>query len=107
MDSFHHTFFEMLGNWSFGDYYKEAIKWSWELFTKEWKLDKRRLWVTVYDKDIESYNLWNKETDISKERVLKSGKKDNFEMGDTGPCGPCSEIHYYVGDDVNDQMLQG
>ena len=109
IDSFHHTFFEMLGNWSFGDYYKkDAIKWSWELFTKEWKLDKRRLWVTVYEEDIESYNLWKSETDISNTRVLKSGKKDNFwEMGDTGPCGPCSEIHYYVGDDLKNQKASG
>ena len=109
IDSFHHTFFEMLGNWSFGDYYKsDAIKWSWELFTKEWKLDKRRLWVTVYEEDIESYNLWKEKTDINNNRILKSGKKDNFwEMGDTGPCGPCSEIHYYVGDDIKNQKASG
>ena len=109
IDSFHHTFFEMLGNWSFGDYYKkDAIKWSWELFTKEWRLDKRRLWVTVYEEDIESYNLWKEKTDIKNKRILKSGKKDNFwEMGDTGPCGPCSEIHYYVGEDIKNQKASG
>ena len=104
-DGFHHTFFEMLGNWSFGDYYKkEAIKWSWELFTDVWKLDKERLWVTVFEDDDEAYNLWEKETDIDKIRIVRSGAKDNFwEMAETGPCGPCSEIHYYVGDDVDSQ----
>ena len=104
-DGFHHTFFEMLGNWSFGDYYKkEAIKWSWELFTDVWKLDKSRLWVTVFEDDDEAYDLWEKETDIDKSRIVRSGAKDNFwEMAETGPCGPCSEIHYYVGDDVDSQ----
>jgi len=109
VDTFHHTFFEMLGNWSFGDYYKaEAIKWSWELFTEVWGLDKNRLWVSVYHKDEESYKLWPKMTDISPERVLKFDKKDNFwEMGDSGPCGPCSEIHYYIGDDLKSQDPKG
>ena len=109
VDSFHHTFFEMLGNWSFGDYYKkEAIKWSWELFTKEWKLDKSRLWVTVYEEDTETYDLWIKETDIDPKRVLNAGKKDNFwEMGETGPCGPCSEIHYFIGEDLLAQDASG
>ncbi len=104
-DGFHHTFFEMLGNWSFGDYYKkEAIQWAWELFTEVWKLDKSRLWVTVFKDDNEAYNLWEKETDIDKSRIVKCGKKDNFwEMAETGPCGPCSEIHYYVGDDLESQ----
>ena len=104
-DGFHHTFFEMLGNWSFGDYYKkEAIKWSWELFTDVWKLEKSRLWVTVFEDDDEAYDLWEKETDIDKSRIVRSGAKDNFwEMAETGPCGPCSEIHYYVGDDVDSQ----
>ena len=104
-DGFHHTFFEMLGNWSFGDYYKkEAIQWSWELFTDVWKLDKDRLWVTVFEEDDEAYNLWATETDIDKNRIVKSDAKDNFwEMAETGPCGPCSEIHYYVGDKVDNQ----
>jgi alanyl-tRNA synthetase len=109
VDTFHHTFFEMLGNWSFGDYYKaEAIQWSWELFTEVWGLDKNRLWVSVYHEDEESYKLWPKVTDISPDRVLKFDKKDNFwEMGDSGPCGPCSEIHYYIGDDLSSQDPKG
>jgi len=109
VDSFHHTFFEMLGNWSFGDYYKkEAIQWAWELITVEWKLDKKRLWVTVYEEDDEAFNLWVKETNISPDRVIRCGKKDNFwEMGETGPCGPCSEIHYYVGEDISKQISSG
>ncbi|MCX7877942.1 MAG: alanine--tRNA ligase [Ignavibacteria bacterium] len=95
-DGYHHTFFEMLGNWSFGDYYKrEAIVWAWELLTEVWKLDKKRLWATVYQEDYESFKLWNDVTDIAPSHVLKFGEKDNFwEMGDTGPCGPCTEIHY-------------
>ena len=99
----------MLGNWSFGDYYKkDAIKWSWELFTALWGLDKARLWVTVYKDDDEAYNLWLEQTDIKKDRVLRFGDKENFwEMGDTGPCGPCSEIHYYVGEEVEDQDPNG
>ena len=109
VDTFHHTFFEMLGNWSFGDYYKaEAIQWAWELFTEVWGLDKNRLWATVYHEDIEAFDLWKKVTDIDPARVLKCSKKYNFwEMGETGPCGPCSEIHYYVGDDVNQQRADG
>ena len=105
LDTFHHTFFEMLGNWSFGDYYKaEAIRWAWELFTEVWQLDKNRLWATVYDEDDEAYELWPKVTDISPERVLRFGAKENYwEMGDQGPCGPCSEIHYFIGDDVQKQ----
>ena len=109
IDNFHHTFFEMLGNWSFGDYYKaEAIKWAWELFTEVWGLDKNRLWVTVFYEDEEAYKLWPKVTDIDPARVLKCGKKDNFwEMGETGPCGPCSEIHYFIGEDLNMQSADG
>ncbi|MFQ6606556.1 MAG: alanine--tRNA ligase [Fidelibacterota bacterium] len=105
LDTFHHTFFEMLGNWSFGDYYKaEAIRWAWELFTEVWGLDKNRLWATVYDEDDEAYELWPKVTDIPPERVLRFGAKENYwEMGDQGPCGPCSEIHYYMGEDVHRQ----
>ena len=109
VDTFHHTFFEMLGNWSFGDYYKkEAIQWAWELFTEVWGLDKDRLWATVYKDDDEAFDLWTKVTDIADDRVLRCGKKDNFwEMGETGPCGPCSEIHYYVGDDPENQDPKG
>jgi alanyl-tRNA synthetase len=95
-DDYHHTFFEMLGNWSFGDYYmREAIKWAWELLTDVWKIPKDRLYVTVHNDDEESYNIWEEVTDISSERILKFGDKDNFwEMAETGPCGYCSEIHY-------------
>ena len=109
VDTFHHTFFEMLGNWSFGDYYKkDAIEWAWDLFTNEWKLDKERLWATVYVDDDEAFDLWTQVTDIKPERVIRCGKKDNFwEMGETGPCGPCSEIHYYVGDDPSNQDPSG
>ena len=109
VDTFHHTFFEMLGNWSFGDYYKkEAISWAWELFTDVWKLDKNRLWATVYIDDDESHDLWAKYTDIDHERILRCGKEDNFwEMGETGPCGPCSEIHYYIGSDIDKQNQDG
>ena len=109
VDTFHHTFFEMLGNWSFGDYYKEdAIRWAWELFTDVWGLDKNRLWVTVFHEDDEAFKLWPKVTDIAPSKVLKCGKKDNFwEMGETGPCGPCSEIHYFIGDDISKQSAKG
>ena len=79
VDAFHHTFFEMLGNWSFGDYYKEeAIEWAWNLLTKEWELDKRRLWATVYEDDDEAFELRKKITDIEPSRVIKCGKQDNF-----------------------------
>ncbi|MBN2017227.1 MAG: alanine--tRNA ligase [Candidatus Cloacimonetes bacterium] len=100
-DEYHHTFFEMLGNWSFGDYYKkEAIEWAWELVTSIWNIPKDRLYASVHYEDDESFELWKKVTDIAPERVLKFGDKDNFwEMADTGPCGPCSEIHYDRGID--------
>ena len=109
LDTYHHTFFEMLGNWSFGDFYKkEIIQWSWELLTEVWKLDKSRLWVTVYKNDDEAKNLWIENTDIDSSRVLKFGNKDNFwEMGATGPCGPCSEIHYFTGNDLSKQNSKG
>ncbi|MCH8287011.1 alanine--tRNA ligase, partial [candidate division KSB1 bacterium] len=99
VDTYHHTFFEMLGNWSFGDYYKrEAIQWAWELFTEVWKLDADKLYATVYLEDDESEKLWYEMTNIEQGRVYKFGKSENFwEMGETGPCGPCSEIHYDLG----------
>jgi alanyl-tRNA synthetase len=95
----HHTFFEMLGNFSFGDYFKrDAIRFAWALLVEELQLDVDRLWFTVYRTDDEAAQLWV-ETGASPERVLRFGEKDNFwSMGDTGPCGPCSEIHYYLGD---------
>lgn len=102
-DTYHHTFFEMLGNWSFGDYYKkEAIMWAWELLTEVWKLPKERLWATVYKNDDEAFDLWKQVTDINPKHILRFGEKDNFwEMGDTGPCGPCSEIHINLSDDYD------
>lgn len=96
----HHTFFEMLGNFSFGDYFKkEAIEYAWEFLTVELKLPKEKLWVTIYEKDDEAGILWKQYTDISPDRIIKLGEKDNFwSMGDVGPCGPCTEIHYDRGD---------
>ncbi len=100
-DTYHHTFFEMLGNWSFGDYYKEdAIKMAWDLFTNVWQIPKDKLYATVYKDDDEAFELWSIVTDIPKSNILRFGDKDNFwEMGETGPCGPCSEIHIDVGGD--------
>jgi len=104
-DTYHHTFFEMLGNWSFGDYYKkEAIRWAWELLTEKWGLPEDKLYATVHEDDQEAWDLWASETDIGKERILYCGEKDNFwEMGETGPCGPCSEIHIDLGEDACDR----
>jgi alanyl-tRNA synthetase len=98
-DHHHHTFFEMLGNWSFGDYYKkEAISWAWELLTSVWGLPKDKLYATVYKNDDESIDIWKKTTDIDHEHIAKFAEKSNFwEMGETGPCGPCSEIHMDMG----------
>jgi alanyl-tRNA synthetase len=103
-DTYHHTFFEMLGNWSFGDYFKrEAIQWAWELLTRVWGMDKSRLHATVFGgapdeglaRDDEAAELWRTVTDIDPSHIHWGSKKDNFwEMGDTGPCGPCTEIHY-------------
>ncbi len=96
----HHTFFEMLGNFSFGDYFKDdAIKFSWELITKELGIDKTKLFVTVFNEDEDAYNLWKKIAGLSDDKVIKISTSDNFwSMGDTGPCGPCSEIFYDHGD---------
>ncbi|WP_433690946.1 alanine--tRNA ligase [Kosakonia cowanii] len=107
----HHTFFEMLGNFSFGDYFKhDAIQYAWELLTGEnwFKLPKERLWVTVYETDDEAYEIWEKEVGIPRERIIRIGDNkgaayasDNFwQMGDTGPCGPCTEIFYDHGDHI-------
>jgi alanyl-tRNA synthetase len=115
VDTYHHTMFEMLGNWSFGDYFKkEAIAWSWELLTEVFKIDKSRLYVTVFEGDAkenlpfdqEAYDEWKKWT--VEDRILKGNKKDNFwEMGDTGPCGPCSEIHVDCRTDEERAALDG
>ena len=106
-DTYHHTFFEMLGNWSFGDYFKkEAINWSWELLTKEFGINPDHLYVTIYEgskedgisEDSEAFNFWSEI--IDKDRILFCGKEDNFwEMGEQGPCGPCSEIHVDLRDE--------
>ena len=112
-DNYHHTFFEMLGNWSFDDYFKaESIEWAWELFTKVWGIDPNNLYATVFagdahdnlPEDSEAASLWTKVTSLPADRVLKFSRKDNFwEMGETGPCGPCSEIHIDLGPDRCDK----
>lgn len=115
VDTYHHTMFEMLGNWSFGDYFKkEAIEWAWELLTKEYKLSEEKLYVTIFEgdkedglsEDSEAFELWNKI--IPAERIIKCDKKDNFwEMGEQGPCGPCSEIHIDLRDDNDIAKIPG
>ncbi len=114
-DTYHHTMFEMLGNWSFGDYFKkDAITWAWELLTDILKIDKDRLYVTVFEgdkselleRDNESFEIWSHNVD--KDRILEGSKKDNFwEMGETGPCGPCSEIHVDIRDDIERKKIPG
>ncbi|MGW8287372.1 MAG: alanine--tRNA ligase [Desulfobulbales bacterium] len=98
----HHTFFEMLGNFSFGDYFKaEAIQFAWEFLTINLGLDKEKLWISVFEDDDEAFALWEKIDDLPKGRIVRMGEKDNFwAMGDTGPCGPCSEIHIDQGPEV-------
>jgi len=115
IDTYHHTMFEMLGNWSFGDYFKkEAISWAWELLTERYKLDKDRIYVTVFEgdnkeglaEDAESKEIWGRL--IDKTRILYGNKKDNFwEMGDSGPCGPCTEIHYDIRPDAERKEVPG
>ncbi|MCK4602254.1 MAG: alanine--tRNA ligase, partial [Phycisphaerae bacterium] len=112
---YHHTFFEMLGNWSFGDYFKaEAIAWAWQLLTELWGLPKDRLYATVFagdekeglERDTAAERLWKEVTDIDPSHVLLGGRKDNFwEMGETGPCGPCSEIHIDLTEDASGAKL--
>ena len=99
----HHTFFEMLGNFSFGDYFKrEAITWAWDFVTKELELSKDKLWVTVFREDDEAADLWAEIAQLPAERIVRMGEKDNFwTMGDTGPCGPCSEIYVDQGEDMS------
>jgi alanyl-tRNA synthetase len=114
-DTYHHTMFEMLGNWSFGDYFKrDAINWAWEFLTEKLEIDKDRLYVTVFEGDerelleydSESFKQW--ESNIDKSRILKGSKKDNFwEMGESGPCGPCSEIHVDIRDENDRKKIPG
>jgi alanyl-tRNA synthetase len=114
-DTYHHTMFEMLGNWSFGDYFKkEAIEWAWELLTEVYKIDKDRLYVSVFEgsdddglkKDNEAFDIWSKLIDTN--RIIDGSKKDNFwEMGEVGPCGPCSEIHVDIRSNEDRQKVDG
>jgi len=98
----HHTFFEMLGNFSFGDYFKkEAIHYAWDLVTNVYGLPKEKLWITIFKEDDEAFDIWHKQEGVDASRIVRMGEKDNFwSMGDTGPCGPCSEIHIDQGEDV-------
>jgi len=98
----HHTFFEMLGNFSFGDYFKpEAIEFAWELVIEVFKLPENKIYATIYEEDEEAFKIWNEGIGLSPERIFRFGKKDNYwAMGETGPCGPCSEIHYDLGPEV-------
>ncbi len=115
IDTYHHTFFEMLGNWSFGDYFKEeAIAWAWELLTERYKIDPNILYVTIFEgdesegleRDMEAYNFWKKF--IPEDRILLGNKSDNFwEMGEQGPCGPCSEIHVDIRSDEEKAKIDG
>ncbi|MDO9516307.1 MAG: alanine--tRNA ligase-related protein, partial [Syntrophales bacterium] len=98
----HHTFFEMLGNFSFGDYFKdEAIAWGWEFLTEVMGISADKLWVSIYKDDDEAFEIWNTKMKVPAERIFRLGEKDNFwTMGDTGPCGPCSEIYFDQGEEV-------
>src|SRR5947209_6393604 len=101
----HHTFFEMLGNFSFGDYFKkEAIPWAWELVTKDFAIPTDKLYVTVFREDDEAEKIWANDVGVARDRIFRLDEKDNFwAMGETGPCGPCSEIHYDLGPAASEQ----
>lgn len=103
----HHTFFEMLGNFSFGDYFKElAIEYAWEFITQELKLPKERLYVSVYKDDEEAFRIWNERIGLPAERIWRLGEEDNFwQMGDTGPCGPSSEIYVDRGEEYGEERF--
>ena len=115
LDTYHHTMFEMLGNWSFGDYFKEeAIQWAWELLTKIYKIDKESLYITIFEGskedntslDQEALDIWSKI--VEKDKIIFGNKKDNFwEMGDVGPCGPCSEIHVDIRSEKEKSLIHG
>ncbi len=103
---FHHTFFEMLGNFSFGDYFKEmAIEFAWELLTQVYKIPEEKLFVSIFEEDEEAYKIWRDRIGISENKIKRFGEEDNFwAMGETGPCGPCSEIHYVFEDDSSIEL---